>query len=85
MIIRRKFGDTLSGPIKNLVHDKYYDSLTFIEKDEKAAQKTRAAALMYIGRNDLGLTTSVNKNRIVVMKNKDVVGNQLIVDLRNAI
>lgn len=79
---RRKLGDILHEPILDLYNDRHTDTIIFIERDEAAAQKTRTAALMFIGRNDLDLTTSVKENEIWVMKNKDDPGAFGTVDLR---
>lgn len=79
---RRKLGKSLTDPIQAFVEMPNYDRLIFVEMDKAAAQKTRAAALMYIGRNELGLTTSVRENEIWVLKEKDVMDESMIVDLR---
>lgn len=79
---RRKLGKSLTDPIQVFVEMPNYDRLIFVETDKAAAQKTRAAALMYIGRNELGLTTSVRENEIWVLKEKDVMDESMIVDLR---
>lgn len=79
---RRKLGKIISEPIDRLNGDRSLEQLIFIERDKAAAQRTRAAALMYIGRNDLGLTTSVKENEVWIMKDKDVIGEGFTVDLR---
>lgn len=79
---RRKLGDILHDPIISLQNDLIQDSVIFIDKDEAAAQKTRAAALMFIGRKNLDLTTTVKGNEIWVMKNRDELGHFGTVDLR---
>lgn len=79
---RRQLGHLIQDPIDEFVGMPSYDRLIFVEQDKAAAQKTRAAALMYIGRNELGLTTSVRENEIWVLKEKDVMDQSMIVDLR---
>lgn len=79
---RRKLGKTLAGPIDEFYINKNLDRLVLIEVDNAAAQKTRAAALMHIGRNDMGLTTSVKENEIWIMRDKDILEESVIVDLR---
>lgn len=79
---RRKLGKIISEPIDRLNGDPKMDQMIFIETNKAAAQRTRAAALMYIGRNEMDLTTSVKENEIWVMKNKDVIGEGFTVDLR---
>ena len=79
---KRKLGSIISEPIEKLYGSKKYDSLVFIENDHEAAVQTRAAALMYIHRNDLNLTTSVKDDEIWVMKDKDYPGPHETVDLR---
>lgn len=79
---RRKLGKVISDPIDRLNGDPGMDQVIFVEENKAAAQKTRAAALMYIGRNDMALTTSVRGNEIWVMKDKDVIGEGITVDLR---
>lgn len=79
---RRKMGTTLSGPINELYDVDDLDTLIFIEEDNEAASKTRAAALMFIGRNNLGLKTKVRENEIWIMKDKDYIGNCITEDLR---
>ena len=81
MVMRRTFGKVLSTPILEMADDKQIDTLIFIEENNVAAQKTRAAALMFIGRKGLELTTSVKGNQIWIMKDKDYPGNRIIVDL----
>lgn len=79
---RRKFGTSLSGPIEDFNDTKHLDRLIFIEKDHAAALKTRAAILMYIGRNRLDLTTTVKDDEVWVLKNKDIMTESVCVDLR---
>lgn len=79
---RRKLGHLIMDPIDEFMQMPTYDRLIFVEQDKAAAQKTRAAALMYIGRNEIGLTTSVKENEIWVLKEKDVMDESMIVDLR---
>lgn len=79
---RRKLGNILHEPILEMYNDRRHDSVIFIEKDEADAQKTRAAALMFIGREELELTTAVKGNEIWVMKNRDDLGDFSTVDLR---
>ena len=79
---RRKLGRLIQNPIDEFIQFPSYDRLIFVEQDKAAAQRTRAAALMYIGRNDMGLTTSVKENEIWVLKNKDIMDESMIVDLR---
>lgn len=79
---RRKLGHLIMDPIDEFMQTPEYDRLIFVEQDKAAAQKTRAAALMYIGRNEMGLTTSVKENEIWVLKEKDVMDESMIVDLR---
>lgn len=79
---RRKLGKIISEPIERLSGDRSLDQIVFIEVDKAAAQKTRAAALMFIGRNDLNLTTSVKENEIWIMKDKDFIGEGMTIDLR---
>lgn len=79
---RRKLGHLLSDPIEEFIQIPEYDRLIFQEIDNAAARKTRAAALMYIGRRNLGLTTSVKNNEIWILKEKDVMDESRIVDLR---
>lgn len=79
---RRKLGHLIMDPIDHFLEMPTYDRLIFVEQDKAAAQKTRAAALMYIGRNEMGLTTSVKENEIWVLKEKDVMDQSMIVDLR---
>lgn len=79
---RRKLGRLIKDPIDEFLEMSSYDRLIFVEQDKAAAQKTRAAALMYIGRNEMGLTTSVKENEIWVLKQKDVMDQSMVVDLR---
>lgn len=79
---RRKLGHLIKDPIDHFLELETYDRLIFVEQDKAAAQKTRAATLMYIGRNEMGLTTSVKENEIWVLKEKDVMDQSMIVDLR---
>lgn len=79
---RRKLGRCLIDPIQEFIDIPSYDRLIFIEMDKAAAQKTRAAALMFIGRNELDLTTSVRENEVWILKQRDVMDNSMIVDLR---
>lgn len=79
---RRKLGHLIMDPIDEFIQLPSYDRLIFVEQDKAAAQKTRAAALMYIGRNEMDLTTSVKENEIWVLKEKDVMDQSMIVDLR---
>ena len=78
---RRKLGHLIMDPIDEFVQMPDYDRLIFVEANNAAAQKTRAAALMYIGRNELGLTTTVKENEIWILKEKDIMDNSMIVDL----
>lgn len=71
---RRKLGVVISAPIEELYHSAFQDSVVLIEEDHEAALKTRAAALMYIGRNELDLTTKVRENEVWIMKDKDYPG-----------
>ena len=79
---RRKLGPLVHDPIDQLAADQWMDSLIFIEKSHAAALKTRAAALMYIIRRDLGLTTVVRGNEVRIYKEKDFEGASNTVDLR---
>ena len=79
---RRKLKGSLSDPIQTLVEGNDVDTIVFIEKDNKTALKTRAAALMYIGRHRLNLTTSVRGDQIWIMKDKDYPGAKQFIDLR---
>ena len=80
---RRRLGKRISDPIDELEHTARKDSLIFIEEDEEAAARTRAAAVMYIGRSGYcDLCTSVRQNEIWVMKDKDNLGSHFEVDLR---
>ena len=80
---RRKLGKSISLPIESFIDKKnMYDRLIFIEKSNTAALKTRAAALMYIGRNDLGLTTKVKGDEVWIMKDRDILDETTYVDLR---
>ena len=76
--MRRKLGTTISAPIEALWQSAFTDSLVFIEQDHEAALRTRAAALMYIGRNKLGLTTKVKDEEVWIMKDSDVIGDCII-------
>lgn len=78
---RRKLGRLIQDPIDEFVQMPEYDRLIFVERDKAAAQKTRAAALMYIGRNELGLTTSVKENEIWLLKEKDIMDQSIVVDI----
>ena len=79
---RRVLGKTISDPIDTLLHDKKKNSLVFIEHDEEAATRTRAAAVMYIGRNGYDLHSSVKGKEIWIMKDRDELGSHFEVDLR---
>ncbi len=80
---RRKLGRSISFPINDLTNKaNLSDGLIFKEKDHVAALKTRAAAVMYIGRHDLDLTTSVKGDEIWIMKDKDIFDDMMYVDLR---
>ena len=79
--MRRKLGTTISSPIEELWHSAFKDSLIFIEQDHEAALKTRAAALMYIGRNKLGLTTKVKDKEVWIMKDKDILGDAIVIKM----
>lgn len=79
---RRKLGVVISAPIEELWHSAFIDSVVLVEIDHEAALKTRAAALMYIGRNQLDLKTTVRENEIWIMKDKDILGEHDVVDLR---
>lgn len=78
---RRKLGRLIKDPIDHFLEMPEYDRLIFIENNKAAAQKTRAAALMYIGRNELGLTTTVRENEVWILKEKDVMDQSMIVEL----
>lgn len=78
---RRKLGHLIKDPIDEFIQIPEYDRLIFVESDKTAALKTRAAALMYIGRNELGLTTSVKENEVWILKEKDVMDQSMIVEL----
>lgn len=80
-IKRRKLGHIIQDPIDEFIQMPEYDRLIFVESDKAAAQKTRAAALMYIGRNELGLTTTVRQNEVWILKEKDVMDQSMIVEL----
>ena len=79
---RRKLGKSISIPISELVMHKRLDSVCFIEQNHKLAEKTRAAACMYIGRHDYDLTTKVEGNKIWVLRDKDITGRFDEYDLR---
>lgn len=79
--MRRKLGTTISSPIEELWHSEFKDSLIFIEQDHEAALKTRAAALMYIGRNGLDLTTKVKDKEVWIMKDRDILGDAIIIKM----
>ena len=81
--MRRKLGTIISAPIEELWHSAFKDSLVFIEQDHEAALRTRAAALMYIGRNKLGLTTKVKDKEVWIMKDRDILGDCIYVTLRS--
>ena len=57
---RRKLGHLIKDPIDHFLEMPTYDRLIFVEQDKAAAQKTRAAALMYIGRNEVGHNSGYN-------------------------
>lgn len=78
---RRKLGHLIKDPIDHFLEMPEYDRLIFIESNKAAAQKTRAAALMYIGRNELGLTTTVRENEVWILKEKDVMDQSMIIEL----
>lgn len=78
---RRKLGYLIKDPIDKFIGMPEYDRLIFVESDKAAALKTRAAALMYIGRNELGLTTSVKNNEVWILKEKDVMDQSVVVQL----
>lgn len=80
--MRRKLSHLIHEPIKQLSNSIEYDTLKFIEKDGEAASRTRAAALMYIMRNNLDLTTHVSENVVYVLQNKDVMENVWEIDIR---
>ena len=80
-MVRRKLGTTISSPIEELWHSAFKDSLIFIEQDHEAALRTRAAALMYIGRNRLGLTTKVKDKEVWIMKDRDILGESIIIKI----
>ena len=65
----------MHNPIDNLNSNEMLDSIIFIEEDGRAAAKTRAAACMYIYRNDYDLTTMVRGNEIYIRKDKDYEGS----------
>lgn len=79
--MRRKLGTTISSPIEELWHSAFKDSVIFIEQDHEAALRTRAAALMYIGRNKLGLTTKVKDKEVWIMKDKDILGDAIVIKI----
>lgn len=79
--MRRKLGITISAPIEELWHSAFKDSLVFVEQDHEAALRTRAAALMYIGRNKLGLTTKVKDKDVWIMKDRDILGDAIIIKM----
>ena len=79
--MRRKLGTTISSPIEELWHSALKDSGILIEQDHEAALKTRAAALMYIGRNKLGLTTKVKDKEVWIMKDKDILGDAIVIKI----
>jgi hypothetical protein len=79
--VRRKLGTTISSPIEELWHSTFKDSLIFIEQDHEAALRTRAAALMYIGRNKLGLTTKVKDKEVWIMKDRDILGDVIVIKI----
>ena len=81
---RRKLGGLITKPITFMLKNPELDHTVLIESDNAAARKTRAAALMYISRNNLKLTTSVKGNRVLIMHNKDLIDNGYEVDLRQA-
>lgn len=77
----RKLGTALSEPIDFLANSGY-DSACLIERDNKSAIKTRAAALMYMKRHNIDYTTSVKDNRVYIYQVKDVQRAMLFRDLR---
>lgn len=79
--MRRKLGTTISSPIEELWHSAFKDSVILIEQDHEAALRTRAAALMYIGRNKLGLTTKVKDKEVWIMKDKDILGDAIVIKI----
>lgn len=79
--IRRKLGKLLSDPIDELNGDKWLDTMILVEEDERAASRTRAAACMYILRNDYNLTTSVRGREVWVCKDKDNIGRSKTIDI----
>lgn len=82
---RRHLGGLLKDPIQQLSEDPWLDSVIFIEKDNRAAVRTRAAALMYIHRNELPLTTMVKGEFIYIYKEKEEEGESITVDLRDEV
>ncbi len=81
---RRNIGPLIHDPIDHLFSNQWLDSLIFIEKDHLTALKTRAAALMYIIRNQMGMTTTVRGNEVRIYKEKDFEGACDTVDLRDS-
>lgn len=79
--VRRKLGKVLSDPIDELKKDKYLDTMILVENDEKAASRTRAAACMYILRNDYDFTTSVRGKEVWICKDKDNIGSSKTIDI----
>lgn len=79
--VRRKLGKLISDPIDELNSDKYLDTVILVEQDERAASRTRAAACMYILRNDYDLTTSVRGHEVWVCKDKDNVGSSKTINI----
>ena len=79
--MRRKLGTTISSPIEELWHSAFKDSVIFVESDHEAALKTRAAALMYIGRNGLDLTTKVKDKEVWIMKDLDILGDAIVIKM----
>ena len=80
--MRRKLGTTISAPIEALWRSRTKDSLIFVEQDHEAALRTRAAALMYIGRNKLGLTTKVKDKEAWIMKDRDILGDAIVIKMQ---
>lgn len=78
---RRKLGKALSRPILDLNDNAYLDGIKILETDHESALKTRAAALMFIGRHDLDLTTMVKDKEIWIMKDRDIMEDYEIIAL----
>ena len=79
--MRRKLGTTISAPIEELWHSAFKDSVIFVESDHEAALRTRAAALMYIGRNGLDLTTKVKDKKVSINKDRYILGDSIVIKM----